>query len=343
VDCWSPLNRPEKVCKNRINHCEKTTPAKHTFGIGGIVALSCGAFMVSLLICRSQTHHPLKMAPIKINIFLSYAPEDRRQLNILLRWLYPMRDEVNLWYYDPPQQPSPLSLPWKILLFWYTPPNPLERYARIQEARRENAHIYLFLLSYKSLSNHTVAGEATVAIQRRLEGDDVRGPLILPVLLSPCRWKETSSLAGFSPMAAGRPLSSFTPEEEGYLTITEELSVRVKALRSRRIEEIFYQSRPGANSHPLSNTARGDPSHLGELSEKLDFEVLEPFYAPEWLGWSLIFFICISIVSYLMPTRIALQDRYERIKSASDHGWEYLREHPMVAPKDSFYFPPADQ
>jgi hypothetical protein len=283
------------------------------------------------------------MARVKVNVFLSYAPEDRQQLQKLLRWLYPMRDEVNLWFHDPPQRPPALSLPWQILLFWYSPPDPRIKYAKIYEKRREKAHIYLFLTSYKSLSNKTVAADVAVAIQRRLEEDNALAPLVFPVLLSPSRWKETSPLAGFSPLAAGKPLSSYSPEEEGFLTVTEELSTLIKTVQSALAEEKYYQSRPIPLSEWTSNTGKRRLPYLGESPELLEFDTIEPFYAPEWLGWSLIFFILISVISNIMPTRIVRHNRYENIRSASDHGSEFLREHRMVPTKDSFNFPPADQ
>ena len=43
------------------------------------------------------------MEPVKINLYISYTPEDRQELEMLLEWLYPMQDEVNIWFYDCPQ------------------------------------------------------------------------------------------------------------------------------------------------------------------------------------------------------------------------------------------------
>lgn len=282
------------------------------------------------------------MVPVKVNVFISYAPEDRPQLDKLRRWLYPMLDEVNLWYNDPPRKAPELSLPWQILLFWYSPPDFREKYQKVLQARREKAHIYLFLTSYKSLSNKTVESDIDIAARRRIEGDDVVGPFVFPVILSPSRWKEESRLAGFKPMGHGIALSTMKLEEEGYLEITEELSSLIKVLQARLGEAKFYQSRLVSADQGQISAGKKVRPYLGELPEALEFQEIAYFQPPEWLGWSLLLFLFISLIGSLMPTRVLGPARYENVKSANDHGWEYPREHPLAPPKDSIPFPPAD-
>lgn len=282
------------------------------------------------------------MQPVKVNIFISHAPEDWQQLNKLLRWLYPMRDEVNIWYNKPPPPPPELTLPWQLLLFWYIAPDNRQQYYKIIKTRRQKAHIYLFLTSYKSLSDRNVEEDIVVAATRRIAGNDHIGPFVFPIILSPSRWKEESRLASFKPMADGIPFTKYKVEEDGYLTVTEELAALLKVLQLRLGEEKFYQSRlePAGNVQLKASTNDNQP-YLGDAESELGFEEIEPFQPPEWLGWSIILFIFISILSTMMPKRITI-GRYDNIENAEKKPIEFRRERPMMPPPDSMVFPPAD-
>lgn len=282
------------------------------------------------------------MQPVKVNIFISHTPEDWQQLNKLLRWLYPMRDEVNIWYNKPPPPPPELSIPWQLLLFWYIPPDNRQKYQKIIKARREKAHIYLFLTSYKSLSDRNVEQDIEVAATRRIAGDDHIGPFVFPIILSPSRWKEESRLAGFAPMAGGTPLTAYKVEEDGYLAITEELAALLKVLQNRLGEAKFYNSRlePSGNVQLKAGSSVGQP-YLGESDEELAFQEIEPFQPPEWLGWAIILFLVISVLSTMTPKRLTI-GRYDNIEDAEKKPLEYRRERPMMPPPDSIGFPPAD-
>lgn len=282
------------------------------------------------------------MATAKVNVFISYAPEDRRALDKLLKWLYPMRDEVNLWYNRPPHPPEEFSLPWQLLLFWYYPPDQRSAYARVYRAQRNHAHVYLFLTSYNSLSNKGVEEDIETAVTRRGAGDDFLGPFIYPVLLSPSRWQEVSRLAGFKPMNSGKPLSALKVEDEGYLAITEELSALIKLLQSRLQEEKFYQSRltqPVAGGAVLS---AGNLVRAENREEPLEFHEIPQFRPPEWLGWSILLFLFISVLNYLMPNRITQNSRLDRLPNARDHGPEYRRENPLAPTSDTITIPPPE-
>ncbi|MCB0523549.1 MAG: hypothetical protein H6576_16920 [Lewinellaceae bacterium] len=282
------------------------------------------------------------MKPVKVNIFISHAPEDKKQLQKLLSWLYPMHDEVNIWYNSPPPKPPELSIPWQILLFWYAAPDNRPRYAKIVQARRKVAHIYLFLTSYKSLSNKDVDSDIEVAVQRRVKGDDKTGPFIYPILISPSRWKETSRLAGFKAMANATPLSSFKPEEDGYLTVTEEISEMVKFLQTQLVEEKFYQTKKENSDQAKLGSKQKELPYLGEAESEFAFQEIQGFQPPEWLGWSILLFIFISIMTTLMPSRVLGPTRYLNVPNADDHGFEYPRKYPLMPPKDSVAFLPAD-
>lgn len=282
------------------------------------------------------------MAAVKVNIFISFAPEDKPQLNVLLKWLYPMRDEVNLWYNQPPPPPPELPIPWQILLFWYRAQDQRHQYQKILHAQRERAHVYLFLMSYKSLSNKGVEGDIDVAAHRRIAGNDFTGPFVYPIVLAPCRWKETSRLTGFKPMIGGKAITAFKTPDEAYLSITEEIATLVKLLQSRLGEEKFYQNRPSEVGASHSNSPQTAKPYLGESPELLEFHQITHFNPSELLGWAILLFLFISVINSLMPARPTGPARYNQVKSADDHGWEYRRENPLTPPADTLPFPPAD-
>lgn len=282
------------------------------------------------------------MTPVKVNIFISYSPEDKPQLNKLLKWLYPMRDEVNIRYNNPPAAPEQLSLPWQLLLFWYSPPDFRDKYRRFLHAQREKAHIYLFLTSYKSLSNKIIEDDIDVAVNRRIAGDNFYGPFVYPVILSPSRWKETSRLAAFKPLAKGTPLSTLKHEDEGYLDITEEIAELVKLLQSRLGEEKFYQGRNVAIEAGMAPSRQRAIPYLGESDEKMEFNSAPSFNPPEWLGWSILLFLFITVINALLPARVLRPSRYDSVKSADDHGMEYRREHPYVPTPDTIRIPNSE-
>jgi len=197
------------------------------------------------------------MTPVKVNIYLSYSPADRKSADTLREWLYPMRDEVNLFPWPPeqPKKPDELALSWKLLigiwqelltLPWNRPEDEATKYAKAVDIQRQNAHIYIFLTSFKSLSNKQVEHEIMLAAKRRIECSwrEECAPLVMPILLSPSLWKESSRLAQFVPLANGTPISKFPQMEDGYLTITEEISAHVKRLQRNLNEERFYQYYP---------------------------------------------------------------------------------------------------
>jgi hypothetical protein len=278
------------------------------------------------------------MTPVKVNIFISYAPEDKPQLDKLQRWLYPMRDEVNIYFYDPPKKPVELPLPWQILLFWYSPPDFRDKYEKTHHSRRDKAHIYLFLASYKSLSNNQIEDDIDIAVRRRIKGDDFLGPFVFPVILSPSRWKAESRLAAFKPLAGGTPLSSYKQEDEGYLKLTEELAALIKLVQTRLGEVKFQQSRLASADQTKPNSGKRPLPYLGDADDSMEFQETAPFQPSEWLGWGLLLFLFVSVVSSLLPARILRPTRYETLKP----GEEYLRENPMRPPKDSLVFPKPD-
>lgn len=285
------------------------------------------------------------MTPVKVNIFISHAPADKSAAERLLEWLYPMRDEVNVWHYDPPWGPEKLPLPWRLLLPWYQPADPRVLYAKTLKARRENAHIYVFLTSYKSLNNKQVEDDAIHAVSRRVdcEWDDL-APLVLPVLLSPSRWKTESRLAQFEPLASGKPISNFTRSEEAYLLVTEQISALVKVIQVRLNETRFYQYHPETHGHAIHPASKNSLPYLGENPDQFNFDPPEPFRPSEWVGWAVIALIFTLSAGSFRKNHPAVSSLHLNARPDKEYQAEYPRPLPMMPPpaNSEIVFPPVE-
>ena len=274
------------------------------------------------------------MNPVKLNLYISYAPDDRKTVEKLRDWLYPMRDEVNIWYNDPPKAPKPLSLPWELIasvLPFFQPKDYRGDYDAVDRRRKERAHIYLFMTSYKSLNDNRVDNDITLAVERRIDGDWL-SPRIYPVIVAPSLWKERSRLARYPAIGAKKSLAEVKPEEEGFLEITRQLTKVINEMQ-RDLNEAKYSRAREENSHaPAIHTAGGAQPYLGGDDDQLVFSAPAQLYPPEWLGWMLILFLFLSVARGLQGDRPT--PSINHIESARPE-WqeEYRRDHPMVQPK----------
>ncbi|MEI6409239.1 MAG: hypothetical protein WCR52_07655 [Bacteroidota bacterium] len=272
------------------------------------------------------------MEPVKINLYISYAPEDRQELEKLLEWLYPMQDEVNIWFYDPPPPDDPLTLPWQLLLFWYRQPDHLEDYNRIVQERLERAHIYLFITSYRSLISSSVEYEITRAVQRYVEIGD-RYLRIFPVIFRPSQWKDKSRLAHFKPLGPGKPLLSIHPKEEGFMALSEELN-KVIAVLKRNLNEYRQMS---ASSAVTTQSAAPD---FGYDPDSIEFEPKAGVSPPEWLGWVILAGLLIYTLYAIRPHAPAgANTRFKNVEPPSARPVEYPRENPLAPPTETAPFP----
>ncbi len=261
------------------------------------------------------------MRSAKVNIYISYTAGDRAYLAKLLQWLYPMRDEVNLWYFSPPGGPETLAFPWQILLFWYSPPDPRQYYAHTLSSQVESAHIYLFLTSYRSLIDRRVEEEITAAVNRHVEHGD-KFVRVFPVVVSPSHWKNHSRLARFKTLGPKKPLSQIQPEEEGYLELTEQLSKEIKTLQRNLDELKFARLQPGESPQTW-------PALLGEVQT---FQAPEAMSPPEWLGWVIIAALVLSVWYSISPSLPSLPNRrYQNIEHEHSPP-EFPREYPLMPP-----------
>lgn len=285
------------------------------------------------------------MRTVKVNIFLSHAPEDKPEAEKLMEWLYPMRDEVNVWYYNPPKRPDELPLSWRLLLPWYRPVDPRILYAETGKKRRENAHIYIFLTSYKSLKNIQVEEDITLSVRRRIECEwRPLAPLVLPLLISPSRWEEESRLAQFKPLAGGIPLNTFPIPEDGYLMATEQIAALVKVIQVR-LHEAQHHQYLGGDALPVSlNYPAFSRPYLGEDPRQFDFQSPRPFLPPDWMGWSLIALIFTLSMGVLKKQDSVVADLHLKSKPAKTYEIEYLRKIPMMPlpSQEEIILPPVE-
>ena len=286
------------------------------------------------------------MTPVKLNVYISYTPDDRKAVEKLRDWLYPMRDEVNLWYNDPPKPPASLPLPWELIssvLPIFSPRDYRKEYAMVDRRRKERAHIYLFMTSYKSLNDTNIDNDITLAVDRRIEGDWL-SPRIYPVILAPSQWKERSRLARFAPIGAKKSLAEIKPEEEGYLEIAQQLSNVINQMQRDLNEAKYAQSRVGAAAPAavLPETSGAQP-YLGGDDNLLEFQAPPQTSPPEWLGWMIIFFLLISFARGLQGDKPVPQPAKNYLDTETPvFQEEYKRAHPMVQPKTDVPMRPAE-
>lgn len=278
------------------------------------------------------------MTPVKINLFISCDDADGKYRETLREWLYPMRDEVNIWPEKPPPAPMELSLPWHILLFWYTPPNQRYSYDRIVEKQKERAHIYLFLTSYKSLINNGIQGDISLAVNRRIGSGDDLNPLVFPVILSPSHWKQTSGLSGYKPIGPKKSIAETKPVEEGYLQLTDQLAKYIKALQRRLTEERFYQARLVQTDPGLGIPVQRAQPYLGDDDDATEMSTEIQVTLPEWLGWAIIALLAVLTYRGLHPALPLPPSRYRM----EERPVEYPRTIPPVPSEEPMVFPPPN-
>lgn len=291
------------------------------------------------------------MKPVKLNVYVSYVPEDRNWAVQLYDFLRPMRDEVNLWFKGSPGRPEPplqapsLPLPWQILLFWYSPPDPQQIFEETKDPlRRENAHIYLFLTSYKSLNNNAINDDIALAASRRIEGDWL-SPDIKPVILASSLWKEKSRLSGYKPIGPKKTLAEIKPVEEGLYEIATQLSKTIKQMQRDLDEAKFLTVRTAAADTPTSRPPRKAEPYLGDEGDDSIFDYHPPAQVnlPEWLGWSLIFVLMLLGARGFQNNMPHISiGRYENAMPANAWQPELRREYPLMPPKEERPFPPPE-
>lgn len=266
-----------------------------------------------------------------LHLYISYAPDDAKQLIKLLRWLKPLEEKyfVRVWYNRPPPPPPALPLPWNILLFWYSPPRHKAPYHPDMPEQLEKAHIYLFLTSHKSITVPWITQiEIPQAVDRytRLGASFIR---IFPVVLTPSHWKRHSRLAGFKPIGPSKSLAEIKPEEEGYLQVVDQLRPIVEELRQNWIEETHRLGLPTDDFFRPPQAALPGP---------------EPASLPGWAGWVLLALLLYSVTNwYTTSCAPRMYHKYKpSILPAQKRTDEYWRLNPVLPPQEVPHVPDKD-
>lgn len=282
------------------------------------------------------------MTPVKLKVYISHTPDDKKTVKDLYDFLRPMHDEVDIWYNDPPPAPKPLTVPWEWLSAFlpiFQPRDYRDEYVKVDKRRKEKAHIYLFVTSYKSLNDTRIQNDIRFAAERRVENDWL-SPQIFPVIMAPSMWKEKSPLAKYKPLGPKKTLIEVNPVEEGYYEIATQLSKVIKDVQRDLDEAKFAQSRLAAPDAPALPPGRQAQPYLGGEDESLEFKAPAQVNPPEWLGWMIWLFLFISLLRGLRgdlprPTL----GRYESAEPAQTWQPEYQREQPLRPVKEDIPFP----
>lgn len=272
------------------------------------------------------------MTPVKLKVYISYTPDDKKAVKELYEFMRPMHDEVDIWYNDPPPAPQPLPVPWEwfsVILPIFQPRDYREEYAKVDKRRKERAHIYLFMTSYKALNDNRIQNDIRLAAERRVENDWL-SPQIFPIIMAPSLWKEKSPLSKYKTLGPKKTLIEVKPVEEGYYEIATQLSKVLKTVQRDLDEAKYSQARLVApDASAVSSRPHAQP-YLGDEDETLQFKAPPQVIPPEWLGWMIWIFLFLSVLRGIrgdLP-RTALR-RFESAEPAQTWQPEYQREQPM--------------
>lgn len=278
----------------------------------------------------------------KVNIYIAYADADKGRLNTLLEWLHPMKDEVNIWYRNPPANLPSLALPWRILLFWYRPPNYMAEYFRVLEQQKLRAHLYFFLASPAALEDARVLKEIGIANQRKTAGD-WRSPRLFRLVAGKCNWQAHQPWKALAALEPEVVLASAQRRE--WIQVVEAIDFHVKFIQPILREVRFYQGRPV--SEDVYNPQGLDDIPLPDLNDdpaSVTFETPSVSYPPAWAGWLVLVLIILAGGRSLTSERARVRtDIHLDARPAKEYQVEYPRENPYRPPADTaVVWPPAD-
>ncbi|MCC6460495.1 MAG: toll/interleukin-1 receptor domain-containing protein [Saprospiraceae bacterium] len=241
-----------------------------------------------------------------LRIYISHALADRPVLEKLLRWLKPLEEQYGLdVFYNTPAYAVRLPYHWDDML-----------------DHLETAHIYLFLISYQSLSSSYIEQEEVPRAVERFIAQGDAYVRILPVLVTPSHWDKQSRLAGFKPLGDKKlALSEVDPEEQGYLSLIEQLRQVIIELQRNWLEEQHRQGQLEANN---------------SRQDLYEAEAPEFTPIPGWASVVLVLVIFYMVTSWYfkgcaprmyhnyVPKEMPYQPEPDR----------YLRDHPLRSPED---------
>lgn len=262
-----------------------------------------------------------------LRLYISYTAADARQLATLREWLQPLVEKYNLYVWFNHPEPAPVvPFPWNVLFFWWSPSVARGPYHRNLHTELEQAHIYLFLVSQKSVNTPWIEQEEVVRAVSRYQRLGSKYIRICPVLLSSSQWKRESKLANFPTLGPpGRALNQVNPPEDGWMLLTEQLRPIIEELRRNWMEETKRIGNP-VESFNLPAPGWNDAPE----------EVLP---LPNWLGWMVVFFIGWSVLNWYGDS---CKPRYKPYFPKKEVPEEYRRENPLAPPPPNQEVVPRD-
>lgn len=171
-----------------------------------------------------------------LRLYISYAPADQPYLDELLKWLKPLEEKYFLRIYYPD-----LKNATRFQYYKFHIRGPVMVYPHHWEDTLDQlskAHVYLFLMSYHTLSTPYIEQEEIPRAVERYGQLGDKFVRVYPVLVSPSLWETQSRISGFK--ALGDPqktLEDIKPPEEGYRQIMEQLDKVFEELRRNWVEE----------------------------------------------------------------------------------------------------------
>jgi hypothetical protein len=270
----------------------------------------------------------------KVNIYISHDPADRKQLEALLEWLFPIQDEVNIWHAIPPENLPQMPLPWRILFFWHRPPDYVGAYKRVLEQRKLRAHLYFFLASPAALESTVLQADIAVAKERATQGD-WRSPRLFRISAAACKWEKYPDWKALATLGIETPLNRAGKME--WIALSEAVNYHVRFIEPILRETGFYKGRPVIEDE--TNSTAQDRIPLPDLNEDPDavtFVAPSAGYPPAWAGWALIAVLLLIGGRSLTSERERIgADLHLKARPASERPIEYPRQFKYVPPPDS--------
>lgn len=266
---------------------------------------------------------------VLLNIYISHAPADRRYVLQLVEWLKPMQEKYffRIWY-DHPEPPPVVPFPWNVLFFWYSPHRHRLPYHRdlLQEA--EQAHIYLFFVSQKSIHTHWIEQEEVPRAVERYQQHGRNYVRIFPVLLSASQWKQESRLAAFPTLGPpGRTINQVQPSEDAWLSLIEQLRPVIVELRQNLMEEHKRLGLPLASFNSPPPPWSDTPKQVIPL--------------PNWIGWVIMAVIFWSLFNWFSNQCTPQYKPYWPKRNPPQE--EFRRENPVLpTPREELPLRPVD-
>lgn len=255
-----------------------------------------------------------------INLYISHAPADKQFVAQFMQWFKPMQEKyyIRVWYNHPEPEPI-VPFPWNVLFFWYSPQRSNRPYHKDMAKELDQAHIYLFFTSQKSITTGWIDTEEVPKAVDRLQQLGRNYIRIFPVVVSSSQWKTYSRLATFPTLGpAGKAINQVTPQEDAWNTLMEQLVPVIEELRRNHIEE---NKRLGL---PIDSFNK-KPAPWGDVPQQV-------VPLPDWTGW-----VIIAAILWLLAhgyAQYCTQKHKPYWPKKNPAPVEYQRENPVRPPVD---------